>query len=1117
MKYLLMIACLFSLPVGLSILSTRPAAGAAMLQSQQSSNQSGDNQAEDIRPLALSDQVEREISGAAKHIYKLSLRAGVYVQASVQHKGINAIALLYGSDGKILQDFVDPVYENRARTILFIAQSDNDHYILIRPRSKDSPVGRYQLTLEAVRPATETDQIRVRAWNITEDANRTERRAYVVNQEEAQKITGKLEEALKLWRLLDNNLETGKIFLSLGRLNYRAGDYTKALEFYDKALPIFPETPEGVGSKATTMNSMATAYLELGETRKSLDVYLKSLELKKEEGRSRSVTLNNIGNVYRLLGEYQLALDHHMQALETFRALGQRNDESVALNYLALLWERVGDPAMAVEYTLQALSLIRDANLNLKESEALYLSNAGNFYFLMGSNQQALTYANQSLDLSRAINDRQTEARSLGLLCKVYHSLGEFEKASIACNRALLISHEKGDLTYKAGILASLIRVYERTGERRKAVESGEAALAIYRAIGDPTGELTTLHALGRLALEDGDPVSARNQIERAVEIAESLRVKAGSHQMRSLYLSGRQEVYESYIDTLMELHRREPGNGYDRAALQVSERARARSLLDLLAEGRGRIRQGADQALLEKERGLLERLNDKDAAWKKLRNDERTKKQAESVANDINDLTTQLQVVEERIRSSKSRYAALTRPKPLVAVEIQQLLDENTVLLEYALGEKQSWLWAVTRDSISSHCLQPRAEINAAARDSYGLLTARQPKKDTIEGERLKLVAEADAKLQSETRTLSRMLLGPISARLQQEWKGKRLAIVASGALEYIPFAALSLPEAEGRREGETEGQMARGTLDKHSPSFGPSASPSSRPPVPLIADHEVVNLPSASALALIRRETAGRQAAEKTLAALADPVFDTGDPRLATAKKKASAQGLIANARSAESSAFPSLASTELTRSVQSFHRDGFCRLVFTNEEAEYITGFAPRGSTLKATGFEASRSLVASGELGRYRIVHFATHGLINSEHPELSGLVLSLVDENGKPQDGFLRMREIFDLRLPADLVVLSACQTALGKEIKGEGLIGLTRGFMYAGAERVVASLWQVDDQATADLMQYFYRGMLKEKLRPAAALRAAQIEMSRSSRWSSPYYWAGFVIQGEWR
>jgi CHAT domain-containing protein len=169
------------------------------------------------------------------------------------------------------------------------------------------------------------------------------------------------------------------------------------------------------------------------------------------------------------------------------------------------------------------------------------------------------------------------------------------------------------------------------------------------------------------------------------------------------------------------------------------------------------------------------------------------------------------------------------------------------------------------------------------------------------------------------------------------------------------------------------------------------------------------------------------------------------------------------------------------------------------------------------LKATGFQANRAAAISEELGRYRIVHFATHGLLNGEHPELSGLVFSLVDEDGKPQDGFLRLHEIFNLRLPADVVTLSACQTALGREVRGEGLIGLTRGFMYAGAPRVVASLWQVDDLATAELMKRFYQGMLKEGLRPAAALRAAQLEMAKQKRWASPFFWSAFVIQGDWK
>jgi CHAT domain-containing protein len=152
-----------------------------------------------------------------------------------------------------------------------------------------------------------------------------------------------------------------------------------------------------------------------------------------------------------------------------------------------------------------------------------------------------------------------------------------------------------------------------------------------------------------------------------------------------------------------------------------------------------------------------------------------------------------------------------------------------------------------------------------------------------------------------------------------------------------------------------------------------------------------------------------------------------------------------------------------------------------------------------------------------LSQYRIVHFATHGLLNSEHPEFSGLVFSLVNERGKAQDGFLQLQDIYNLNLSADLVVLSSCETALGKEISGEGLVGLTRGFMYAGATRVVASLWNVSDAATARLMADFYRAMEHDGLRPAAALRSAQIQMWKQKRWSSPYFWAAFQIQGEWR
>jgi CHAT domain-containing protein len=291
-------------------------------------------------------------------------------------------------------------------------------------------------------------------------------------------------------------------------------------------------------------------------------------------------------------------------------------------------------------------------------------------------------------------------------------------------------------------------------------------------------------------------------------------------------------------------------------------------------------------------------------------------------------------------------------------------------------------------------------------------------------------------------------------------------------------------------------------------------------------------VHLPSASVLAVLRKELAGRPAAPKTVAVLADPVFQSNDPRLGQGKNKGRAKSTAAlvhaRTRAGETPALPGQSQTPtgaddtigepaVLRSGRESGVLSFDRLPQSRVEANQIAALVPKDRCLKALDFAANRATATSPELGQNRIVHFATHGLINNVHPELSGVVLSLVDEKGRMQDGFLRLHDVFNLQLGADVVVLSACQTALGKEIKGEGLVGLTRGFMYAGAPRVVASLWKVDDEATADLMKRFYRGMLKDGLRPAAALRAAQMELRQTKRWRSPKYWAGFVLQGEWQ
>jgi len=422
---------------------------------------------------------------------------------------------------------------------------------------------------------------------------------------------------------------------------------------------------------------------------------------------------------------------------------------------------------------------------------------------------------------------------------------------------------------------------------------------------------------------------------------------------------------------------------------------------------------------------------------------------------------------------------------------EIQEsVLDEKTLLLEYSLGDERSYLWAVTKTGMTSHELPPRDKIESLARRVRELLTARQQRLAAETASQFYRRSQvADGQYWKSAKELSRILLGPVAGQIED----RRLLVVADGILQYLPFGALPAPGSDSGKDAGAA-QLAR--------------------PVPLIAEHEIVSLPSASTLGVLRRQIQGRKPAEMSVAVLANPVFQRDDPRLTlvatsppvrkSAPRAASGGGA---SRSADGSGvFPAL-------------RGGgeYSRLLFSGREGNDIASTVQAGTGALWAGLEASREKATSSELSRYRIVHFATHGVIDDSHPNLSGIVLSMYDAKGREQDGFLRLHDIYNLSLPAELVVLSACNTGLGKDVRGEGFIGLVRGFMYAGAARVVASLWRVDDQSTAELMKRFYRGMLKENLPPAAALRAAQVEMSKHERWSAPYYWAGFVLQGEYK
>ncbi len=621
------------------------------------------------------------------------------------------------------------------------------------------------------------------------------------------------------------------------------------------------------------------------------------------------------------------------------------------------------------------------------------------------------------------------------------------------------------------------------------------AALSLSRTVSERGLQISTLYNIAYAERNQGKLVQARTQIETSLKLIESLRTKVSSHELRASYLASTHQHYALYTDLLMQLNKQHLSEGFDAAALHVNERAHARSLLDMLAETRSDIRQGVDPSLLESEQALRQQLEAKEQTRVRLLDARHTPEQAAAVETELSDLLTEYETVRTQLRIKSPRYAALIQPEPLELDKIRrEVLDSDTLLLEYALGDERSFLWAVTPTSLDSLELPNRAEIETAARKVYELMMSSN-------------TAAAKAQTGIAAANLSQMLLGPVADKLGK----KRLLIVSDGALQYLPFAALPAPKSP------------RSNIRSGTPVPGPKSTKANFGP-PLIVDHEIIHLPSASVLAVLRRELAGREPAPKAVAVLADPVFEKNDERV---------KALTQSRNNAEPGKLPDGATrghgdtgkdriatslpSEVERSAKQTGLAGFPRLRFTRQEAEAITAMVAEGTKLKAVDFSASRATATNAELGQYRIVHFATHCLLNSQHPELSGIVLSLVDEKGQPQNGFLRAHEIYNLKLAADLVVLSGCQTALGKEIKGEGLMGLTRGFMYAGAARVMVSLWNVSDQATAELMKRFYKAMLVDALRPAAALRAAQVSMWNERRWEAPYYWAAFILQGEWR
>ncbi len=869
---------------------------------------------------------------------------------------------------------------------------------------------------------------------------------------------------------------------------------TKAIEKLESARVLLHSLNLPAG-EATMLLMTGYAYNQLEQNQKAIEKYEQSLPLFRAAGepKGEATSLLHLGLIHGKLGEWQKALDNFDQALALFRAAGERQGEVIVLSTLGTLHIYLGKPEELLSYYNKVLEIFRAAGS--REGEAAVLTAIGPLCAETGHPEKARESLEQALSVSRATGFRRGEALAL-LALGLFHSYEvNIPKAVENYAQALPLFRAEHDRRGEGAALHGLCFTHLRSRDYQKGFDYCAQAQALLRATGDRQNEALTLKHVAIGERDRGNLPAAEAAMESAIAILESLRTKVINPELRLSYFEGSQDYYEFYIDLLMLLHKQHPNDGYDVKALQATERARARSLLDTLKEANADIRQGVDAALLQREREIQRRLNARAQSQMQLLSQPHSAAQAIAIAEEIETLIKDLQQVETEIRQTSPHYAALMQPRPLTLKEIQtQVLDEDTVLLEYSLGDERSHLWVVSSSSITSFELAKRDEIETVARHFYNLLNARNTHvKGETHGQRAARVAQSDAEVSVGAASLSRMVLAPVAGQLGN----KRLMIVADGALHFIPFGALPVVSG-GASSTNRQRRVTR----------------------PLIENHEIVNLPSASTLAVVRGEVAGRQRVPKSVVALADPVFMKNDERL----QRGSDKDILRKAPKVDNEVTVRDESIIDRQLVKATEDTGIAsgglyvpRLPGTRREAEQIVAMVPIIERRLAVDFAASRDTATSAELSQYRYVHFSTHGLLNSVHPELSGLVFSLVNERGEAQDGFLRAHEIFNLKLPAEVVVLSACQTGLGKNIRGEGLVSLTRGFMYAGALRVFVSLWGVSDWGTTELMVRFYHGMLKEGMRPAAALRAAQISLMNDKRWASPYYWAAFTLQGDWR
>ncbi len=967
--------------------------------------------AEPAPRLAPGAVVERAIEGGSRHLYRLTLAAGDFVDLSADQRGADVVVTLSAPDGSVLLEVDSPSGDLGAERIPAVAARSGEHTLEVR--AFPGPTGRYALSIDAVRQATPEDRARAAAATDLAAGQALEATGDAAAAGEAYR------RALAAARALGDPAGQAHAEDRLGRLAASRRDAAAAGHFR-RAAEHFAAAGEGRW-QGLSLTSLGNVRLERAELYAAAESYRTALDLRRAAGDAggEATLLFNLARVDTLLGEPGRALERYETVLEIRGRRGEEDPE--ALHDLGVLLLNLGRPREALDRLRGAEAVTRRTGAGAQRAGTLL--EIGRAESALGREDRAAAAFEQALDLARRHGDARRTALALSHLGVLAYEGGELQTARRRHEEALAGFRDLGDPAGVGASLTSLGTVALAAGDPASAREHlAEASAPLRDAV--PWLRAASLRWLAVAEIRLGRPDAAREAAEAAVEIVDSPRARLGSLALTASYSARVQPYFSTWIETLMALHRREPGAGWDVPALAASERARARSFLDAAGRaGAGETPPAAgDEAA--RESASRRRLNALEAERAKLERQGEPAALTAAVEREIRGALADLDRLDRRHRRAAPRSAAVARLRPATPAEIQRLLPSDAALLEIELGRERSYLWIVTRDGIESRELPGRRELEETARSAYQLLVRSHRR-------------EAEAAASQALCRLSRALLAPAAGALA----ARRLVVVGEGALLYLPFAALPHPPASPDSE-----------------SCGPA---------PLAATHAVVQLPSASLLGALGPGS-GERGAAGGIAVVGDPELAPGGP---------------------------------------------FRPLPFARREAEAVLARAPAGRTLAALGFDAAKETVLGGALAGFRYVHFATHGVIDPRHPELSALVLSTVDPAGRRRDGLLRAHEIGALDLDAELVTLSACRTALGAEAPGEGLIGLTRSFFEAGARSLLVSLWSVDDRSTAVLMDRFYAELFAGRP-PARALARAQASMAADPAWRAPYHWAGFVLQG---